>query len=115
MSHITEKEAHAKARELVKRLKGKGWKAEVWENLGWHWAARTDHWNVFPSYDGDEFTCLLGDGSSGKGLFHKTGEFYDKDPNKAVAKQLRYAKEALAEFVAEHQDIIDAAEKELLS
>lgn len=108
----TKEHAKQKAKDLVKRLKGKGWKPEVWENLGWHWAARNGHWNVFPSCASDKFTCLLGDGSCGKALFHKAGEFYDKDPNKAVAKQLQYAKEALAEFVAEHQGIIDAAEKE---
>lgn len=99
--------AHAAA--LVARL-GSGWTAHVWENLGWHYSARRDTLSVYPhpSDAGMEYSTLLGGdkgGGGGLALFcsHKPRRF--RDPKKAVASQLQYARRVLREL----QQLIDRA------
>jgi len=75
-------EAHKKAKALVLML-GKGWVPEVWENLGWHWVAKTVDglMKVHPSiHKGKtiEYTAFFGEGVGGQW----TGR--DKDPIAAV-------------------------------
>jgi len=38
------------ADKLVIQL-GVGWRARVWENLGWHYEAKAGEWSVYPSGD----------------------------------------------------------------
>ncbi len=37
MSFNSEREAFKRAEKVVKKLNTKGWKINVWENLGWHY------------------------------------------------------------------------------
>lgn len=57
--------AVAGAARLVKRL-GPGWRARVWENLGWHYCAvsRDGFWKLHGHGDG-WFTAFLGECESG--------------------------------------------------
>jgi hypothetical protein len=43
--------AHARARAIARSL-GKGWKPQVWENLGWHWGATRGSARVNPRSGG---------------------------------------------------------------
>lgn len=50
--------AKAGAAKLVKEL-GVGWKAYVWENLGWHYAVQNGGLSISPN--GGSFTAYIGD------------------------------------------------------
>lgn len=51
-SASTKAEAKRLAAELVKRMKGSGWRPVVFENMGWHWRAVSGPVQVYPSRDG---------------------------------------------------------------
>lgn len=97
-------EAHKNAKALVLML-GEGWVSDVWENLGWHWAAKTVDglMKVHPStYKGvvSEYTAFFGEGVGGQW----TGR--DKDPIVAVENahaQVRQTKERIERMLAAYQ------------
>lgn len=102
------------ADKLVRQLThgtGRGWKARVWENLGWHYAAERGTLTVYPT--SGVYYCLLSDcvGASGCGaLIWTESAAYYKDPVKAVRRQLRVARKALANTTRDMAAAIAAAE-----
>ena len=92
-------EAFAKARALQKRMRGGPWRISVWHNHGeWCYALRMGSLNLYPTdsgkyFDGKYF-CLMNDthGDSG-GLPAFTEDYTYRDPNKAVAKQIKVARQ----------------------
>jgi hypothetical protein len=88
------------ADRLVKRLRGSGWRAEVWENLGWHFRAVSGTVQVFGDRRGENgkwrYTCLISDdvGSPRGGSSLWTDKCPDRchgDPNEAVASMFTSA------------------------
>jgi hypothetical protein len=105
---MTKAEATEAAQALKKRMKGRGWKIRVWDNIGWHFAVQNGPLNVHQC--GDKYSCLLGDGVSGCGLWHSAHDgCFDPDPNKVVRVTIERAKQCLAGHNDEHQKIVDAA------
>ena len=47
---MTKQKSTALAKALVKKLKGRGWKYDVWENLGWCFSASNGPLSVHPDY-----------------------------------------------------------------
>ncbi len=108
----TKKQAEAAGAKLLKKLKGKGWKIRVWENLGWHCAAHNGALTVhYDSRDGTH-SCLLSDrvNDHGAGQGYWTENYYPKDPNKAVARQMKLARE----FITKLDRVVGAVESRLL-
>ena len=108
---MTKRQATAAGNRLLRRLKGTGWKVDVWENLGWQYAVRLDadpgNLSVYEDTDG-RYSCLLGsDGCGGQGCWTTLGGRH-KDPNAAVKKELASARAVVAkcqkavESVAQH-------------
>jgi hypothetical protein len=97
----TEQEARREGRKLLKRMKGKGWKLRVWENLGWHFCVWNGPAAVYPSING-KFHCLLADHDckgtgAGHGEWTTTESF--ADPNKAVACELASAESVVQKYI----------------
>jgi hypothetical protein len=91
-------EAFAKARALQKRMRGGPWRISVWHTNAWHYALRMGSLNLYPTNDGEccddsKYFCLMSDthGDSG-GLPAFTEDYTYRDPNKAVAKQIKVAR-----------------------
>lgn len=55
----TRKEARERGKK-VKKMLPKGWKLEIWENLGWHFKLTKGPISVSQSYD-DSFHVLISD------------------------------------------------------
>lgn len=98
MSDLNRKDdAERNARNLVARLKGKGWKPVVFENMGWHWRAVSGPVQVYPSGTGDTFWCMVGSepkycaGGAGWWTPQRTRCF--KDPNRAVRNAMKHVYE----------------------
>jgi hypothetical protein len=102
MTYLSRKEAEEAARKVQKRMKSKGWKIRVWENLGWHFeikkgtiqlheashnGRRPYYWTLMGSelnsYGGE--TYLLADETPKIDM-----QIYD--PNDAYLRQLKVAK-----------------------
>jgi len=79
-------DATKKGKALLKRMRGKGWKLHVWENLGWNYSVENGPLSVSPA-SRTEFFCLLSDDVryTCGGLAMWTTDFKSSDPNKAVA------------------------------
>lgn len=89
-------EAHKNAKALALML-GEGWAPDVWENLGWHYAAKTTDglMKVHPSSHLGKilgYTAFFGEGSGGQ----YTGQ--DADPATAAALALRAAQKKMNEI-----------------
>lgn len=80
------------ARKLLRLLKGKGWSFNVFENLGWHYAAINGPLYVTGS-EGHYFTMLSdGDKDPGSTPCEWSPPHRDfKDPNEAVKYAVEYA------------------------
>lgn len=95
MSGLNKREdAERNAQNLVARLRGKGWKPVVFENMGWHWRAVSGPVQVYPSSVGDTFWCMVGSepkrcvGGAAFWTPRRTRCF--KDPNRAVKDAMRH-------------------------
>lgn len=89
----TELEARKEATILIGKMKTKGWKARVWENLGWHYEIRKGCISIYPSGIGDklEYFALMGDGwGVGEIFWSEQGTFCD--PNIAYERQIELAR-----------------------
>lgn len=99
MSGLNRKDdAERNARNLIARLKGKGWKPVVFENMGWHWRAVSGPVQVYPSVaDGDRFWCMIGshpeDNAGGAGFWTPQRTRCFKDPNRAVRDAMKHVYE----------------------
>jgi hypothetical protein len=89
------------AAALVKRLKGKGWRPVVFENMGWHWRAISGPVQVYPSGDG-KFWAMIGskpkDNAGGLAMWTPERCLYSKDPNRAVRAALRHVENTMADL-----------------
>jgi hypothetical protein len=84
------KKAKSDAKKCLRQLKYKGFKINVWENVGWHWELYKGGLHLYNS--GDNFFTLLSEcGKSGGHGFWNTS-FRHKDPNKVITDQLKAAK-----------------------
>ncbi len=84
--------------ELVSRMKGKGWKPRVWENLGWHYEVYNGYISVHPGIlDDNKYWCLLSNEKGGHGglAMWTPQKNTHKDPNVVVRKQIIYTKAVL--------------------
>jgi len=88
--------AEKEGKALLKRMKGKGWKLKVWENIGWWYRVHNGPVAVYPTTK-DRFFCLLNDNVKVAcgGLATWTDDFRSKDPNRAVSHQVKFAREVL--------------------
>ena len=98
---MTKQEAIEKGKALLARMKGKGWKLRVWGNIRWHCSVRNGPVEVYANSHGkEEFSCLmsdvLDDGHGGSMLWDDN--FYSKDPNKVVMRQVKKARKRVDEL-----------------
>lgn len=112
MSGLNRKDdAEREVRNLIAKLKGKGWKPRVWENIGWHYSAFSGPVQVYPFGMGDSFWCMVGprskDNVGGAGFWTPSRTKCFKDPNRAVRDAMRY----VYEFADQVNQTIAAAEK----
>jgi hypothetical protein len=99
-TYVEYQQAKANAENLKRRLNGKGWKIEVYENLGWHFKVRNDYLNVYGKEFADKYSCLMADtkeGAGGLSLWHVNN--YAKDPNVSVRKQIEHAEAVVSILV----------------
>lgn len=96
---LSKSEATAAAKELVKKMEGKGWKYSIWENFGWHYSVYNGPISVYPltTINPLKYMCLISsdikDHSSGCNLWTKT--FSSSDPNKAVRHEIASMQQAM--------------------
>jgi len=93
------KEEATKAGKALKKKLGKQWKIRVWQNMGWHYCCYLGKGfiSVYPSFDGDEFHCMLDLTMPFAGDCRWTKDApYDKDPRKVVSATLRLANKRLS-------------------
>ena len=108
----TKAQAIKKAKELLGKMKTKGWKIRVWQNLGWHHSVINYGIQVIgPSGCREEkYSCYLSNEKDGGGsptYWHDRNSYIN--PNEAVTKQLAKAHE----FVNGLQDHLGLVEKSL--
>ena len=106
----TKQEAEREGKKLLKRMKGKGWKLRVHENIGWHYNVWNGPAAVYPSVDG-MFHCLLADRDcegTGCGNNNWTTNFHSKDPNEVVEHEVASARAFLKQCNRQLQYIEEA-------
>lgn len=103
----TEKQATRKAKALLSKMKTKGWKIRVWENIGWHHAIYCGYLSIH-EFAGKYNAMLSDDTFAGTPIYWSHGNFY-KDPNKAVTMVMKAAEK----FVKGCSDIIEETKKKL--
>ena len=89
----TKAQATKEGKALLKKMKGKGWKLNVWETMGWHYCVHLDHISVWANTYrvGTLYSCLMGN-CWNSGRLEWCDTFHSKDPNKAVAHMVRMAR-----------------------
>lgn len=112
MNLKSSREAFEKGRSILKKLKQpQGWKIRVWENMDWHVALHKGGMSLYPScYDNktEKYSVLFNEhGDQTGGAIFWTNNFFDKDPNKVIAHQLKQAQA----FVHQCQKAIDEVGK----
>lgn len=94
------------AKETIKRLKTKGWKWQVWENIGWHFdlinslCGMSIHFSA--TEKGPRYWCMMDCGnrknsSVGSSQWASTGYF--KNPNHAVSAMRKIAEPVYKQYV----------------
>ena len=95
---MTKREATARGKKLLKKMKGKGWKLRVHENIGWHFNVWNGPIAVHDSGDGI-YWCLMGTAADCLGVacghMDWSDNFHNKDPNKVVEHQVRIARKVV--------------------
>lgn len=110
MNFNSEREAQAFGRKIKKKLKGKGWKIRVWENLGWHVAWHLGRVSLYPSQYSDgpvKYHTLISDNddSLGSGACMWTRNNYSEDPNEVVRQDLQYCLEVASDAIRGLKDV----------
>jgi hypothetical protein len=93
--HSAFREAHASAKHLLSIMRTGGWRTDVWENMGWHYALRHDELDislhVTGEYaDGHTQYFLCGPASLIGAIPHM------RDPNKLVETLMKHLKSQAA-------------------
>jgi len=96
---MTKAEAEKRGKALLKKLRGDGWKLDIWENLGWHYAASNGPLSVYgPEKKEETFCCLMSDNPNkahaGAGIWHLERN-YSRDPNLVITRQVKEARKVL--------------------
>lgn len=85
------------AGETIKRLKTRGWVAQLWENCGWHFCIKNTMCGMSVHYESNtnKFWCMMDYGdakntSTGSTCWSNNATSY-ADPNKAVADMSKRA------------------------
>lgn len=85
----------AQLSKVLEQTVGGEWEPRVWENVGWHWAARQGAWKVHPfEYRGKvrSYTALLGPSETG-GIWAEGG----RTPRSAVRNTRKVAEASVRE------------------
>lgn len=85
-------EAEERGRDLLKKMKGKGWRVVVWENCGWNYVVHAPHITVHPCHNG-QYMALISKEKDGSGTpchWHDPNTY--KDPNAAVRRAVSKAR-----------------------
>lgn len=108
---LTEAQARRGAAALLHRLKGRGWKTHIWENLGWHYAAYNGGLSVYADHYRPPVryhTLLNTHGGGGDPEWTMRGlQGFSTDPNVVVRRQLRFAQASVAKRIAALQKLDD--------
>lgn len=100
----TRSEAVHVAQRTLKKMKGKGWRYKVHENMGWFFTVYRGDLSI--GYHFGKYSSLLSTRpNGGGGETFWTDRYHHTDPNKVVAHQLRIARE----FMKKCQRAIDRA------
>lgn len=100
--------AQKDAKKLLAKMRGKGWKIRVHENLGWHYQVYYGGMNVYASGSGGRKYWVLfntHDGIGAGDMRWSNSGHYSSDPNKAVAAVLRRAKKEAKKDLAAVESI----------
>ena len=81
---MTRAEALKEGKALLKRVKGRGWKLHVWENMGWHYAVRAPHVAVYVAGSGKYFAMVSRDKFCTSTPVEWYTDYRSSDPNLAV-------------------------------
>lgn len=90
---MTREQARAAASRLIRKMRSIGWKADVWENLGWHYSIRRGQLAIYEHFVGGRprYQALLStDKYAGGEAFWTNRDSY-RDPNSCEAAQVRTA------------------------
>lgn len=108
---------HDKAQRTARRiarLLGKGWRVEVWENLGWHWRVTNGPVQLGACYAKGRKTlyhAMVGssptESRGGAAYWTERGQGYRADPRRAVKDAVRLVEK----FVAGAIETRDAARR----
>lgn len=116
---LTKEEAERLGNKLLKKMKGKGWKLRVHENLGWWFNVYNKNLSVSSNdcykqkkSEKTYYSCLMDDNPERHwgGSFiwtERSGKGYRTDPNKAVEYQVKLARK----IVDKLNKAVEAAEK----
>ena len=106
---LDKQQADKRGKALLDKMRGDGWKLDVWENLGWHYSVCNGAMSVHASSLGapedgseDTFFCLMGtdrDQSHDSGHPAWGSDFKSNDPNEVVLAQIRKAREVLNVYI----------------
>jgi hypothetical protein len=105
---ITKTEAKILGKALLRRMKGKGWKLNLWENLGWHYSVHLGGLSINPLQErcNTLYFALLSNGDYvGTGEMYWTDRFCCSNPNTAVKHQTKLAEEFSAKTVTTIESI----------
>lgn len=99
-------DAEVAANALKKKMKGKGWKTHVWENMGWFFDVTNGPITILETVGG--YLAMIGDNGSGNGCWTgcQSCERFT-DPNRAAYFAVRRARKQLDECIK----IVKAGEK----
>lgn len=108
---MTKTEATKKAKVLAKVL-GKGWKINIWDNLGWHYRVHLDNKiHVAESsvpFGGDtRYYVSVGEGGSMLAMFAPEFKSYT-NPILAVKETVRAYEANLDEFIEREENLLKA-------
>ncbi len=96
-SCASKEEATKKAQAFLKKVKGKGWKIRVHQNMGWFYCLQNGYLSVH-EYDWDDdglsYSCGLSNevGGVGTPMYWSDHPTHYDDPNEAIAGQIKRAR-----------------------
>lgn len=111
---MTQRNAEIEGNKLLKRMKGKGWKLDVWENGGWHYRVYlpVGVWNLSvytsPFREETKYYTLLGKGGSGGEVYWGARGLEFIDPNEAVRVQMDLVRDFIYERAEMFTDLEEA-------
>jgi hypothetical protein len=91
---MPKREATRRGKAMLRKMKTKGWRLALHENMGWHYRLVCGSIQVYESDDGGRYSTLASNTIPGPGGYPPwTDSKHFKDPNRAVAHQLRLMQE----------------------